>query len=99
MRRGSTPTFVFTLPADSSCFSAITIVFVQDGREVMAVERPSLTLNGKEVSFVMSEEQSLAFAPSCRAEIQMRLVTQDGAVLISGIRTLPIRKKYPEDAI
>ena len=99
MRRGSTPTFVFTLPIDSSYFSAITIVFVQDGREVMAVERPSLTLNGKDISFVMSEEQSLAFAPSRNAEIQIRLVTPDGTVLVSDIRTLPIRKKYPEDAL
>ncbi len=99
MRRGSTPTFVFTLPADASCFTEIEILFMQDTREVLRVSRPSLTLKGKEVSFVMSEMQSLAFAPSCNAEVQIRLVTEDGKVLISEIRTLPVRKKYPEDAL
>lgn len=99
MRRGSTPTFVFSLPADAACFTEIEILFMQDTREVLRVSRPSLTLKGKEVSFVMTEEQSLAFAPSRIAEIQIRLATPDGMVLISEIRTLPIRKKYPEDAI
>lgn len=99
MRRGTTPTFLFVLPTDSACFSGIEIVFVQDGRIILTVDRADLTLDGNEVSFVMTEEQSMAFSPSINGEIQMRLVAQDGTVLISEIRSFPVRKKYPEDLL
>jgi hypothetical protein len=97
MRRGTTPTFLFILPADSACFSDIEIVFVQNGMLILTLNRADLTLDGNEVSFVMTEEQSMAFSPSLNGEIQIRLVAQDGTVLISEIRTFPVRKKYPED--
>lgn len=99
MRRGSTPTFLFSLPAEASRFSVIEIVFVQNGETILTVERDALTLDGNKVSFVMSEEDSMAFAPSINAEIQIRLVTEEGTILISEIRSFPVRPKYPEDAI
>ena len=99
MRRGTTPTFVFVLPTDTACFSDIEIVFVQNGKMILTVDQNDLILDGNEVSFVMSEEQSMAFSPSVNGEIQIRLVAQDGTVLISEIRTFPVRKKYPEDIL
>ncbi len=99
MRRGATPTFIFELPSEASRFPVIEIVFVQNGEEILTVDRSSLTLDGKEVSFVMSEDQSMSFTPSTNAEIQIRLVAEDGTVLLSEIRSFPVRKKYPEDAI
>ena len=99
MRRGTTPTFVFVLPADTACFSDIEIVFVQNGKMILTVDQNDLILDGNEASFVMSEEQSMAFSPSVNGEIQIRLVAQDGTVLISEIRTFPVRKKYPEDIL
>ncbi len=99
MRRGSTPTFSFILPANTSVFSNIEILFVQNGTVILTVDQTDLTLDGNEVSFVMTEEQSMAFSPASNGEIQIRLVAQDGTVLISEIRTFPIRKKYSEDLL
>ncbi len=99
MRRGSTPTFIFSLPLDTSCLKEIEIFFLQKGQLILTVDRQALSMDGKEVSFMMSEQESMAFASSLPAEIQIRLVTTDGTVWISEIRSFSVRKKYPEDAL
>ena len=58
MTRGSTPTFVFTLPADVSVYTDIDIYFAQNGSVVLDRAKDSLTLSGNEVSFTMSEAES-----------------------------------------
>lgn len=75
MTRGSTPTFVFTLPSDTSVYSDIDIYFSQNGSVILDVTQAALTLSGNEVSFTMTEEESLKFTASVPAEIQIRLVT------------------------
>lgn len=92
MIRGSTPSFSFVLPSDASCYSTIDIHFVQNGNTVLSVSKESLTLNGNEVSFTMSEADSLKFSDSVPAEIQLRLVSADGTVLVSEIRKIAVRK-------
>ncbi len=99
MRRGTTPTFFFELPADATHFLTVEIVFVQDGKTVLTVDRSRLTANGRQVSFRMTEEETLSFLPEVNAELQLRLITEEGQVLVSDIRTCPIRKKYPEDLL
>lgn len=95
MTRGSTPTFIFALPADSAVYTAIDIYFVQNGSVVLDKQKGELTASGNEVSFTMSEAESLKFTASVPAEIQIRLVTGEGRILISEIRKLAVLKKYP----
>ncbi len=99
MRRGSTPTFCFRLPEKASFFSEIDIIFVQNGKEILQVDKSRLTEEDQEVSFTMTVEESLSFAPSLTAELQLRLVDTEGNVWISEIRTFTVRKKYPEDRV
>ena len=95
MTRGSTPTFIFTLPADVSVYTGIDIYFAQNGEVILDRDITSLTLSGNEVSFTMSEAESLKFAACVPAEIQIRLVTGDGKIFISEIRRIAVLKKYP----
>lgn len=95
MTRGSTPTFVFTLPSDTSVYSDIDIYFAQNGSVILDVTQAALTLSGNEVSFTMTEEESLKFTASVPAEIQIRLVTRDGRIFISEIRRIAVLKRYP----
>ncbi len=99
MRRGSTPTFVLRLPAEASHFAEIGIVFTQNGSEILLVEKGRLSAAGDEISFTMTIEETMSFAPSVPSELQLRLVDLDGAVWVSDIRTVTVRKKYPEDLI
>ncbi len=98
MIRGSTPTFCFVLPMTASHFSTIDVIFVQNGSEILSIGKDAMTLNGNELSFRINESDSLRFAASSDAACQIRLTTEDGTVLLSEIRRIPIRKKFPEDA-
>lgn len=95
MTRGSTPTFIFTLPADVSSYTGIDIYFAQNGSVILDKTADSLTLSGSTASFTMSETESLKFSASVPAEIQLRLVTGDGRIFISEIRRIAVLKKYP----
>lgn len=95
MTRGSTPTFIFTLPADVPVYTGIDIYFAQNGEVILDRDITSLTLSGNEVSFTMSEAESLKFTACVPAEIQIRLVTGDGKIFISEIRRIAVLKKYP----
>jgi len=99
MRRGSTPTFRFRLPAKAFAFSEITVIFAQDGKEVLSVGKDRLSEDGQEVFFTMTEEETMAFTSSCSAELQLRLEDTEGSVWISETRPFSVRKKYPEDLI
>lgn len=97
MRRGSTPTFEIKMPTFASSFSDITVSMIQDGRLVLTVPFSSLTLKDKSILFTLSEEQTFLFNEGTNAEIQARATDNFGKILISDIKKIPIRKKYPED--
>jgi hypothetical protein len=99
MRRGSTPTFCLRLPAKASLFPTVTVLFAQDGKEILTLDRSRLSEKGAEVFFSLTEEETLSFRPAMPAELQLRLVDREGAVWVSGIRPVTVRKKYPEDLI
>lgn len=97
MVRGSTPTFTILLPTDVSNLSSILVTFVQNGKHKMSFGFDRIVSSGKEISFELTEEETLTFSCDGAAEMQIRLETREGAVLISDIRRIPIRKKYPND--
>ena len=99
MRRGSTPTFSFRLPAETSRFAEIGVIFTQNGKTVLAVDRSRFLAESTEISFVMTKEETLAFLPNEAAELQLSLTDVDGNIWVSDIRTCTVRKKYPEDLI
>lgn len=97
MRRGSTPTFRVNMPAHSSCFSDVTVVFVQNGNVILTIEHDFLTFEDYVLTFTLTEEQSFMFEAGHIAELQLRAVTTLGQVLVSDIKQIAIMKKYPED--
>ena len=97
MRRGSTPTFTVNMPAHSSCFSDVTVVFVQNGNVILTIGNEDLSFDGYSLTFTLSEEQSFMFEAGHIAELQLRAQTTLGQVLVSDIKQIAIMKKYPED--
>ncbi len=91
MRHTTTPTFVCSLPADCSNFEIIEAYFAQKGRVILKISKDSMLMNGKEVEFTLSTIQTSLFSVGVVAELQMRLVTDDGKVLVSDIRHVTVR--------
>ena len=97
MRRGSTPTFNINMPAHSSSFTSVSVVFVQNGKVILTIENDALSFDDYTISFTLSEEQSFMFEAGQNAELQLRAKTTLGQVLVSDIKQIAILKKYPED--
>lgn len=97
MRRGSTPTFVISLPVHRDMVSGISVCFTQNGKEVLTVEQSYIVLGPYTATFSLSAEQTLSFEHG-RAELQLTLFDVLGNVALSDIRSVAVRKKLPEDA-
>lgn len=98
MVRGSTPTFTCDLGTDSALFPSISATFVQEDTLTLLLPHDRMTLDGESVSFSLSEEETLAFAPGT-AELQLRVATEDGTILLSDIRRVAVRRRLPEDSL
>lgn len=98
MRRGSTPTFTFSLPIDSSRFTDITASMVQNGKNILSLPSSRISKDGKIISFKLTEKETFLFDEGSNAEIQLRAVENLGNILISDVKKIAITKKYPEDA-
>ena len=100
MIRGSTPTFTLSLPTDPSVFVSAEATFVQDGRCLLVKTTGEMAGNAADrtLSFALSESETLLFAAGSVAELQLRLVTEDGQILLSYPKRLAVGRRLPEDA-
>ena len=85
------------MPAHSSCFSEVTVVFVQNGKVILSLEDDALDFDGYSLTFTLTEEQSFMFEAGHIAELQLRANTTLGQIVVSDIKQIAITKKYPED--
>jgi hypothetical protein len=85
------------MPAHSSCFSDVTVVFVQNGKVILTLSNDALSFNDYTLTFTLTEEQSFMFEAGHIAELQLRAQTTLGQVIVSDIKQIAIMKKYPED--
>lgn len=99
MVRGSTPTFTVLLPVNVSEIAALLVYFVQNDKLITTIRLERMITDEKEASFTLSEEETFAFSSNSNAEMQMTLHTKGGQVLVSQIKKIPIRKKYPEEIL
>ena len=73
MIRGTTPTFVFTLPFTCTEFTVCNIAFAQAGKVVLEKELSDCNITGKKITVTLSEVETLMF--DCNkgiVEIQIR---------------------------
>ena len=99
MIRGSTSTFTLSLPSDASLFTEAEATFTQEGKCLLVKTTSDMTWRGdRTLSFALSESESLLFAADSIAELQLRLVTHDGKILLSHPKRLAIGRRLPEDA-
>ena len=97
MRRGTTPTFVFSLPIHRDMIAGISVSMVQDGKELLTVGQGDIMLGERTATFFLSVEQTLLFKPGI-AELQLTVYDVLGEVRVSDVRSVAVRKKLPEDA-
>lgn len=88
MRRGTTPTLVFTLPFDSGMITSLNIAFAQQGTVVLEKTLSDCAADGDCVTVQLSEEDTLLFDSVKKyVEIQLRVGIGESRLASNIVRT------------
>lgn len=98
MIRGTTPTFTFNLPFDVSNVKAAYIT-IRSKRVEIEKGLEDCTLDGTTITTTLTQEESLMLPRSKQAQIQLRVLTQNGTALATSIFTVQVEDVLKEDVI
>ncbi len=99
MVKGTTPTIIFRLPVARDSITFAEAFILQSGNDMICIEEERMTFDDTTVSFKLEDWETMSFVPGINAEVQLTVATSDGSILVSDIKKIPVRKKYPEDAV
>lgn len=85
MRRGTTPTHTFSLPFDMEMISKVRITYFQNEVEVMTKTLEDCTIEGSELSYQLTQEETLLFSETYNIEIQIKVLTAGNEALLSDV--------------
>jgi len=87
MRRGTTPTHIFTIPLDSQQIKSVRVVYAQEGRAVIVKENGAFTMNGNVIKLKLTQAETLSLQHDKNVKIQMRFVLNSGESFVSDIKS------------
>jgi hypothetical protein len=90
MKRGTTPTHIFTIPFDTSLISDLRISYAQNGEEIVCKCKNDCTLEEKTITVELSQEDTFKFECYKQIRIQVRVLTTGGEVLNSDVILLSV---------
>lgn len=99
MTRGTTPIHRFQLPFDTGRVTRAKVIYAQNGQVVLEKDMEQLQLQDRELLVRLSQEDTLAFDSTCKAEIQLRLLTADGTALASRILTCGVGRLLKDEVL
>lgn len=99
MFRGSTPTHVFTLSIPVEEIQALRLTYVQGGKTVLDKTEADVKMSGATVTLRLTQEETLAFGDTAPVNIQLKVLTTDGAVLPSQIFRVHVDEILNEEVL
>lgn len=85
MYRATTPTYIFKLPFSTNLVKTVQITYQQFSKTVFQKTETDCMMTDTEIKLTLTQEETLLFSHTCRAEVQLRVVTTEGQVLASKI--------------
>ena len=85
MRRGTTPTHTFTTDLDLTDAAVIWLTYKVDGEITIEKTKEDLKVTADELSFKLTQKETLALAKGDRVRIQIRARFEDGTAVASNI--------------
>lgn len=92
MIRGTTPTHTFQIPISVADLKEVRITYEQMGRKILEKTEKELLMEGKEISFTLTQEESLKFKASAPVDLQVKVLTTSGTVLASPVIRMSVYK-------
>ena len=86
MRRGTSPTHIFTTDIDlSEVIKDIYITYQQNKRTIVEKTNPSITIENKKISTELTQEETLRFSDQGNVKIQIRIKTKNDKPIASQV--------------
>ena len=85
MIRGTTTRLLFTIPFDTSLIKNCYVTLTQGEKIILNIDKSSLKLEGKNISYQLSQQDTLELDENKKVRIQIRVLTVDGDALASKI--------------
>lgn len=86
MRRGTTPTHIFTTDISLSDAEAVFLTYQQGGETVLEIEKGErMTLTDSDLTVTLTQAESLLFDARKRVQMQIRARFADGSAIASDI--------------
>ena len=85
MIRGTTTRLLFAIPFDTSLIKNCYVTLTQGEKIVLNIDKSSLKLEGKNISYQLSQQDTLELDENKKVRIQIRVLTVDGDALASKI--------------
>lgn len=101
MRRGTTPTLLFTTPYDAEMVRSGYITFTSRGNVILDIPTSdeSVTIMNQYISLTLTQAQTLAFNVSGTCLVQIRLILNNDTVVASNIVKVPVEGILKEGEI
>ena len=96
MRKGTTPTYRFKLPFDSSLIAVAKVTFEQDG---VTVERKDGTIDGDILTVKLTQEETFKFKGDVYARCNVRILTKDNTALSSEFFHVFVRECLDDEVL
>ena len=97
--RGTTPTHVFTIPFEQEFLADLRINYFQDNKEVLVKDKKDVIISGKDITLVLTQEETFLFKEGKNVEVQLKIKTIDDQVLNSDIIEMRIDKSLDNEVI
>lgn len=85
MNRLTTPRFTFVLPFEGSNVKALRVYFKQNDSLVLTKDISQCSIHGSEVSFTLTQEETLNFRCLEYARVQLHVLTEKEEAFVSEI--------------
>lgn len=98
MRRGTTPTHIFSLPFDANLCEEIRIIYAQGGTIKLIKEKDDLELYANQLKIKLTQEETFLFNEKDIVELQVRVKTAEN-VFASDIFKIRAKRLLEEEVL
>lgn len=92
MIQGTTPTHIFYIKFETSLIKKISIIYVQNDETILLKKENDVILKDKEISFKLTQEETLKFKENDLVNIQLKIKTISDDVYVSDIIVSDIKE-------
>ena len=99
MKRGTTPTHIFTVDVDLTQATVIYLTYKQGSTTVIERDKTEMTVTSDSITVELTQEETLALNTSNAIQIQIRAGFNDGSRIASDILTISPAGEILKDGV